>query len=202
MRIFSTKSYFNLACAHAQYFDEDEDGSPGACASLHGYDRSVHFEFEGYPDEQGWIFPFGELKPVKEFLEYYFDHTSLLPANDPRLEEIPLKMKQPGGILGTIRVLPYGVSMEMSSLFVWEHVNTWMYEETAGRVLVTRVEIKEHERNSGIFQTSYKKARRHAASQAYQLGNPPLKLQQFWKYESPDAAIYRIENAINKGENE
>lgn len=192
MRIFSTKSYFNLACAHAQYFDEDEDGSPGACASLHGYDRSVHFLFTGTPDEQGWIFPFGKLKAVKEFLEYYFDHTSLLPANDPRLNTIPFEMLTKGGIIGTLRVLPYGVSMEMSSMFIWEQVNAYIYKITEGRVCVAQVEVKEHERNSGIFKVTEHKAKNH--------GRQHFRDEEFlikkpiWEYETPADAWFRLNN--------
>jgi hypothetical protein len=36
----------------------------------------------------GWIVGFGDLKPLKDFLEYYFDHTALASADDPRLEKI------------------------------------------------------------------------------------------------------------------
>lgn len=188
LKIKSTKSYLNLACAHAQFFDKEPDGSPGACASLHGYDRSVHFEFSGEVDEQGWIFPFGELRAVKDFLEYYFDHTALLPANDPRLKDIPEEMMKPGGILGTIRVLPYGVSMEMSSLFVWEQVNAYINKVTEGRVVVTRVEIKEHERNSGILEIDYETARMAAWGFALS-GGPILEKTAVWPYKNPKEAI-------------
>lgn len=188
LKIKSTKSYLNLACAHAQFFDKEPDGSPGACASLHGYDRSVHFEFSGEVDEQGWIFPFGELRAVKDFLEYYFDHTALLPANDPRLKDIPEDMMRPGGILGTIRVLPYGVSMEMSSLFVWEQVNAYINEVTDGRVVVTRVEIKEHERNSGILEVSEQKAQ-EAAFKFVRTGRILLEKTPIWVYSNPQDAI-------------
>jgi len=68
IQLKATKVYKNLPCAHAQWFDTLEDGSPGHCAQVHGYDRSVEFTFTGEPDEHGWIVPFGGLKPVKEFL--------------------------------------------------------------------------------------------------------------------------------------
>jgi len=84
MKVKSTKAWHKLPCAHSQYHDREADGSFGECASWHGYDRSIKMTFAGDVDEYGWIVPFGELKAVKQFLEYYFDHTAVMPANDPR----------------------------------------------------------------------------------------------------------------------
>lgn len=192
IEIRSTKSFYNLPTAHCQFFDLEPDGSPGDCASLHGYDRSVHFEFAGTPDEQGWIYPFGELKPVKEFLEYYFDHTAVFPANDARLQDVPDMMMQPGGILGTYRVLPYGVSMEMSSLFVWEHVNPYIYKTTGGRVYVSRVEVKEHERNSGFLLADKQLATEQAQSYSVFMGDTSLPKRQVWPYINPNQALATV----------
>lgn len=152
IRFKSTKTFLNLPCAHAQYFDRNADGTPGHCVAIHGYDREVQFTFSGEIDEHGWIYPFGDLKVVKEFLEYYFDHTTVLPADDPRLESITPEMTAPGGVLQNLRVLPYGVSMEMSALFIWKAVNPYIYHTTNGRVYVERVECREHERNSAFIE--------------------------------------------------
>ena len=188
IKINSTKSFLNLPTAHCQYFDKEPDGSPGDCAALHGYDRSVHFTFSGVPDENGWIFPFGELKEVKSFLEFYFDHTSVFPADDERVARIPEEMTQPGGILSTIRVLPYGVSMEMSSLFVWEQVNPYIWERTFGRVYVSRVEIREHERNSGFLEVDEITACAQARS-IVNLAKPSLVKKVRWDYNQPQFVI-------------
>lgn len=150
LEVHSTKTFMNLPCAHAQYFDTEADGSPGECASIHGYDRSVRITFSGSVDENGWIVPFGELKVVKEWLEYYFDHTTVLPADDARLNSIPSSMLEQGGLLHTLRVLPYGVSMEMSSLFIIEHLGLYISHLTKGRCYVSKVECFEHERNSAF----------------------------------------------------
>jgi len=151
MILRSTKSYWKLPCAHMQWFDTNESGEPGTgpCAKWHGYDRSVHFEFSGTTDEHGWIVGFGDLKPVKAFLEYYFDHTALVSANDPRMEDI-IQAKEKG--LVDLRVMPYGVSMEMSSIFVWEQVNPFIYFTTEGRAWVSRVELREHDSNSAFIE--------------------------------------------------
>jgi 6-pyruvoyl-tetrahydropterin synthase len=190
LRIYSTKSFYNLPTAHCQYFDKEPDGSPGECAALHGYDRSVHFTFAGQIDRNGWLFPFGELKSVKSFLEYYFDHTSLFPADDTRIKSIPYEMTQPGGILSTMRVLPYGVSMEMSSLFVWEQVNPYIWEVTGGRVHVSRVEIKEHERNSGFIEVEENIADTQARS-IINLGKKTLVKKARWYYIDPSDVVHK-----------
>jgi 6-pyruvoyl-tetrahydropterin synthase len=152
IKIKSTKVYKNLPCGHAQFFDKESDGSPGDCASIHGYDRSVEFTFAGTIDDMGWMIPFGELKAVKTFLEYYFDHVTVLPANDPRLHLLTEELTGPGGLLGTVRILPSGVSMEMSSVFIWEHVNHYIYKITQGRCYVERVRVYEHDRNDAMVE--------------------------------------------------
>lgn len=190
IQIKSTKSFYNLPCAHRQYADTNPDGKPGVCSGLHGYDRSVHFTFSGNIDEYGWIFPFGDLKPVRKFLEYYFDHTAIVGADDPGLDDLSEGLIEPGGILSSLRVLPYGVSMEMSSLFIWEHVNPYIYHITGGRVWVERVECKEHDKNSAFIEVSEVSA----VNQAKQF-NPTanfLPLKPHWEYEKPKLALSRI----------
>lgn len=151
IEVHSTKTWQRLATAHSQFFDKEPDGSPGECASVHGYDRSVTITFSGNVDENGWIIPFGELQEVKKFLEFYFDHTIVLPANDDRIPGIPTAMLEPGGLMAKLRILPHGVSMEMSSLFIWENVSTYITHVTQGRCYVSRVECREHECNSAFI---------------------------------------------------
>jgi 6-pyruvoyl-tetrahydropterin synthase len=191
LKIKATKVYKNLPCGHAQWFDTKEDGTPGHCAQVHGYDRSVEFTFAGEPDEHGWIVPFGGLAPVKEFLEYYFDHVTVLPADDPRIGEIPDVMVDTGGLLGTLRVLPSGVSMEMSSLFIWEHVNHYIYKMTKGRCYVERVRVYEHERNDAMVEVDQETAR-DSATRKNVSGAEMLPMKPRWEWESPADAIARL----------
>jgi len=196
IKVKSTKVFRNLPCGHAQFFDKEPDGSPGECASVHGYDRSVELTFAGTPDEMGWIVAFGDAtKPIKKFLEYYFDHVTVLPANDPRLDlidRIP-SLTEPGGVLGTLRVLPSGVSMEMSSLFIWEHVNHYVYKITNGRCYVEGVRVYEHERNDAMVVVdeadAKMSAQRKITADAALLPECPR-----WDWESPADAIKRLED--------
>jgi len=173
-----TKSFLNFPCAHAQYFDK-----AGECASLHGYDRSIHLTISGIPNERGWIFPFGGFKFIKGFLEYYFDHTALLSADDPRIDSIPREQLDQGGILYKLRTLPYGVSMEMSSLFIWEQLNPYIIQNSDSDVFLSKVEVREHERNSGSLEVSEKQAK----SQKVDI-KVPIQ-ERFWEYKPPHQAM-------------
>ena len=192
IKIKSTKVYKYLPCGHAQFFDKEADGSPGECASVHGYDRSVEFTFAGDIDDMGWIVPFGELHDVKKFIEYYFDHVTVLPANDPRLDiidQIPA-LTESGGLLGTLRVLPSGVSMEMSSLFIWEWVNHYVYKTTNGRCYVERVRVYEHDRNDAMVEVDEETAR--ADAQRKMSVGITLPLKPVWDWEAPKDALSRL----------
>ena len=192
IKVKSTKVYKNLPCAHAQWFDQNADGTPGHCAQVHGYDRSVEFTFAGDVDEHGWIVPFGDLKSVKAFLEYYFDHVTVLPADDPRLEQLRGGDHiEANGLLGTLRVLPSGVSMEMSSLFIWEHVNHYIYEITDGRCYVERVRVYEHERNDAMCEVDESTAK-HSAQTKIKDMRQLLILQPEWTWEAPKQALDRL----------
>ena len=193
VKIKSTKRFKYLPCGHAQWFDKEPDGSPGECASVHGYDREVEFTFAGDIDAHGWIVPFGELGPVKKFLEYYFDHVTVLAADDPRINDIPNGMIQPGGILGTLRVLPSGVSMEMSSMFIWEHVNHYIYKVTDGRCYVEQVRVYEHDRNDAMCVVDEDTAKNNAQLKIDDL-RQVLVIQPEWPWESPVDAMCRLNN--------
>lgn len=188
LEVKSTKKFKYLPCGHAQFFDKEPDGSPGECASVHGYDREVEFTFAGDIDDMGWIVPFGELKDVKKFLEFYFDHTTVLPANDPRLDQLSEELIQPGGLLGTVKVLPSGVSMEMSSVFIWEYVNHFIYKVTDGRCYVQKVQVFEHDRNSGLVEVDRETALTDAANRTHD----PLPLKHVWDLEAPKDLMERI----------
>ena len=191
IKVKSTKVFKNLPCGHAQWFDTKPNGEPGHCANVHGYDRSVEFTFAGDIDEHGWIVPFGDLKPIKEFLEYYFDHVTVLPADDPRIEQIPAEMTTPNGLLGTLRVLPSGVSMEMSSVFIWEHVNHYIYKITNGRCYVEQVRVYEHDRNDAMVEVEEDTAR--ADAQRKMSSGDTLPMKPKWGWEAPLDVIKRLE---------
>ncbi len=155
MKFAAVKTFPNLPCAHQQWFDKDgtKELFSGSCAKFHGYDRSVTLTIEGELDEHGWVFPFGHFKAIRKWLEYYFDHTALVGADDPRLDEI-IEFNKNHKVF-ELRVLPYGVSMEMSALFMWSMVGPYIYFITEGRCALTKIEFREHEKNAATLSNSF-----------------------------------------------
>ena len=182
-----TKVFENLPVAHCQFQDQNDDGSPGACASLHGYDRSVTLEVTCEElDEYGWVFPFGSFKQVRNWCEYYFDHTAVFPANDPRLDDIKLGIK--AGFIGESRILPYGVSMEMSALFLYEQANRYIFDESEGRACITKIEFREHQKNAGHITIDYHRSMENARK----FKGDQLVCDKEWEFETPASAVNRI----------
>ena len=67
----STKTYRQIApCAYRQWRADSH------CNQIHGYAFSFHFEFETDDlDARNWAFDYGGLRPLKDKLEEWFDHT-------------------------------------------------------------------------------------------------------------------------------
>ena len=58
------------------------------CNVVHGYALSFHFEFESdVLDVRNWVMDFGGLKPLKQLLEDWFDHTLLVSQDDPNFKD-------------------------------------------------------------------------------------------------------------------
>jgi 6-pyruvoyltetrahydropterin/6-carboxytetrahydropterin synthase len=56
------------------------------CKYLHGYALWFKLIFEGELNECNWVIDFAAFKELKEELKYYFDHTTVIAADDPMLE--------------------------------------------------------------------------------------------------------------------
>lgn len=180
------KTFAEMPCAHTQDADILPDGSPGPCASLHGYARTVTMTVTGQLCEYGWVIPFGAFKDIRKFLEYYFDHTSLFSASDHRQEAI--QQATLSGITGTSRILPYGVSMEMSGLFVWEQVNPYILQQTDGRAWLEKIEMREHSKNAGSIQFTESECRRQYA-RTVNTGTSIMTMQPVWDEVAPSRAV-------------
>lgn len=58
------------------------------CRFMHGYALSFELVFQANDnslDENGWVYNFGALKPMKAWLENMFDHKTLVAEDDPAL---------------------------------------------------------------------------------------------------------------------
>lgn len=139
----STKTFRDYPCAHRQHRHD------GNCALIHGYSRSFHFVFAcEQRDKCGFVVDFGDLKWVKNYLDYTFDHTLLLNDDDPLLPQLRV-IEAHGG--AAIRIIPEGVGMEGTAEHLCKYVDQLIRTRTRGRAWVVSVEARENEKNSAIY---------------------------------------------------
>jgi 6-pyruvoyltetrahydropterin/6-carboxytetrahydropterin synthase len=127
------------------------------CRFLHGYGVSFRVWFEGELDERNWVWDFGGMKRAKgnidgmnpkAWMDYMFDHTTIVAEDDPALGGF--KTMNDLGII-QLRVIP-ATGAEQFAKYVFEKLNTFVQEETSGRVSVVRVEFMEHAKNTAIYE--------------------------------------------------
>ena len=119
------------------------------CNVLHGYALTIHLEFGCMDlDARNWVVDFGSLKPLKGQLEDWFDHKLLVAEDDPHFEVLT----SPGVAHVASVTLVAKTGCEGIADFIFEHLNdrdagwlkTYGY---GGRVLCTRVEVRETDSN-------------------------------------------------------
>lgn len=127
------------------------------CKFLHGYGVSFEVTFSGSLDERGWIADFGLMKRAKEkidgmnpadWMKYMFDHTVIVAEDDPHL--VMFQGMDLQGII-QLRVLR-NVGAERFAEYICDKLNTFVMLETDGRVRVTKVVFKEHDKNSAVYE--------------------------------------------------
>jgi 6-pyruvoyltetrahydropterin/6-carboxytetrahydropterin synthase len=127
------------------------------CRFLHGYGVSFRVWFEGELDERNWVWDFGGMKRAKgtidgknpkAWMDHMFDHTTIIAEDDPGLGGF--KTMDQLGII-QLRILP-AVGAEQFAKYVFEKLDTFVQEETNGRVKVVRVEFMEHNKNTAIYE--------------------------------------------------
>jgi len=127
------------------------------CKFLHGYGVSFRVWFEGELDERNWVWDFGGMKRAKgnidgknpkEWMDYMFDHTTIVATDDPGIGGFRTMNE-----LGIIQLRELeAVGAEQFAKYVFEKLNTFVQEETSGRVSVVRVEFMEHNKNTAIYE--------------------------------------------------
>lgn len=139
----STKRFSGFPCTHRQWRAESH------CRFIHGYSREFYFEFEARElTKEGWVVDFGGLKEIKTWLEDTFDHTFLVAADDPQLEEF--KQLEKSGVL-QLRIMP-NPGMEGSAEYVYQHASRMLRQLYGDRAWITLVKVSENENNSAIYQ--------------------------------------------------
>jgi 6-pyruvoyltetrahydropterin/6-carboxytetrahydropterin synthase len=151
MKFQSTKLFDGYSACFRQWKAEGTH-----CRFLHGYAVSFRVWFEGELDERNWVWDFGGMKRAKgniegmspkAFFDYLLDHTTIVAQDDPYLD---LFQQMHYDDIIQLRILP-AVGCERFAEFLYEKINTFLLEETNGRVRATKVEVYEHERNSASY---------------------------------------------------
>lgn len=151
MKFQSTKIFDGYSTVFRQW---RADGTH--CRFLHGYGISFKIIFEGNLDERNWVWDFGGMKRAKNTIEgmnpktwmdYMFDHTTIIAEDDPYLENFKEMWKD--GII-QLRIIP-ATGAEQFAKFIYDKVSEFIKVETEGRVRVVSVEFKEHNKNSAIY---------------------------------------------------
>ena len=147
----STKIFDGFSCVFRQWKAEGTH-----CRFLHGYGVSFKVWFEGELDEKNWVWDFGGMKRAKgtidnmnpkAWMDYMFDHTTLIAEDDPYLEG--WKAMDQHGLI-QLRVIPH-VGAERFAEFIFNKLNDFIKVETDGRVRVTKVKFMENNKNSATY---------------------------------------------------
>jgi len=147
----STKVFDGFSCVFRQWKAEGTH-----CRFLHGYGVSFKVWFEGELDEKNWVWDFGGMKRAKgtidgmnpkAWMDYMFDHTTLIAEDDPYLEG--WKAMDQHGLI-QLRVISH-VGAERFAEFIFNKLNDFIKVETDGRVRITKVEFMENNKNSATY---------------------------------------------------
>jgi 6-pyruvoyltetrahydropterin/6-carboxytetrahydropterin synthase len=126
------------------------------CRFVHGYGISFKVYFEGELDERNWVWDFGGMKRAKTlidgmqpkaWMDFMFDHTLIIAEDDPWLEAFK-GMEQSG--VAQVRVIP-ATGAEKFAEYIFNKINAFVFEETDGRVRVTKVKFMEHGKNAASY---------------------------------------------------
>jgi 6-pyruvoyltetrahydropterin/6-carboxytetrahydropterin synthase len=153
MNFSSTKRLELGSCAFRQ--PNAANNRPGAgdnskrCSFIHGYKLTAKFWFGcSQLDDKNWVQDFGGFKPIKELFKHQFDHTTCLSFDDPLLYMFK-QLHDAGGV--DLRIMEKGTGIERIAEFCYEKMQSYIHEQSFGRVWVERVEVFVHEDNSAVY---------------------------------------------------
>lgn len=126
------------------------------CKFLHGYAVSFRVWFEGELDHRNWVFDFGQAKrskylidgmSPKVWMDYLLDHTTIVAEDDPYLDKF--KQMDKDGII-QLRIMD-NVGCEKFAEYIYTKLNPWVESDSKGRVKITQIEVREHDKNSALY---------------------------------------------------
>jgi 6-pyruvoyltetrahydropterin/6-carboxytetrahydropterin synthase len=141
----SSKTYdhnLGLSCAFRQW-----RATHSHCSLLHGYALAFTFVFEADRlDDRNWVVDFGGLAELKNSLKYWFDHTTVIAADDPAREHFVGLEKA-----GLIRMRQLEkVGCEAFAKHAFQIANN-VVNTKFPHVRVLSCEVKEHGANSAVY---------------------------------------------------
>jgi len=145
MSFISTKTYnhnIGLSCAFRQWRAKHSH-----CKYMHGYALSVRINFKGMLNDRNWVYDFGDLKFVKQFLQDTFDHKTVIAEDDPELETF--KELNEKGLIQLV-VIPH-VGCEKFAEYICKEIAPQIEVNSNERVKLISVEVREHSGNSAIY---------------------------------------------------
>lgn len=143
-KYLSTKTYTQIGPVAYRQWRADSH-----CKFVHGYALSFHFEFESDTlDARNWVMDFGGLRPLKDKLEEWFDHTLLVAEDDPH-KDLLLKLGE-AGIAKITMVAKTGC--EGLADFLYEYINTILLPQFGedNRIWCCKVEVRETNSNMAM----------------------------------------------------
>ena len=163
-KFYSTKTYGNdrgLSCCFRQW-----RATHSHCRLLHGYSIGIKLVFEcDSLDLRNWVMDFGGLKEFKGWLEYMFDHTTLVAKDDPHLENFQQLSRMGQNVMGAASghgILELkevdGVGCEKFAEMSWIKMDSILQTSKNNNTLlnptarIKSVEVFEHGANSAIYE--------------------------------------------------
>lgn len=143
-KYISTKTYKQIGPVAYRQWRADSH-----CNLIHGYALSFYFEFESDTlDVRNWVMDFGGLRPLKDKLEEWFDHTLLVAQDDPH-RDVLINL----GKIGIAKITEVEkTGCEGLADFLYEYINT-IFLPSYGeqdRIWCSRVEVRETDANMAM----------------------------------------------------
>ena len=136
-----TKTYRDIPFAHRQH------GHKGHCKNVHGHNWAFTFEFGCEElDENGFIYDFGKLKFIRDWLDDNFDHAFVYNQSDTDARSMILDYPQ--------LFKPYQVkscSTEGLAHHLYEIFAPEIKKLTVDRVKILSIEVFEDSKNSAKY---------------------------------------------------
>ena len=125
------------------------------CRFLHGYKLYAKFWFTCYElDENNWVLDYGSFKGFKKAIEEKFDHKTIIGEEEPK--RLLFDNMEKEGIIELTILEKVGI--EAFAEYLHEEINLYIKKNEADwdrGVRCLKVEVFEHEKNSGIYETYY-----------------------------------------------